>query len=234
MSAREPEPSANELYSPEVLTDERMKPSMASTVVLVVIILAVLIAGLMASIYWLSDDGGKESEASLSPAAESSAARQIATEPVQTPTPTQKGFSVEIAGREKILEFSYEVDGEKIPVKILKPGETLSLEPKESFRGSFYRSVVPSVSLRINGQEISLARPAKQYLDITVNNDNVAEIVSGKSLGDPAPEPQSTPGANRTDSTNRPAGRQPQQVLLPPPSTSSPAVNVRRPDAPAR
>lgn len=195
MATMTPEKAHDELYTPEVLTDDRTGPSMVSTVILIVIILGVLIGGLIGAYYWLSTDDEVPSANSKQPTVAANNAQTPAT--ASTPTPVAENFTVEISSKDKIIEFSYEVDGEKIPIKVLKPGETLSLTPKEAFRGSFYRSIVPAVTLVINGQEIALNKPTKPYLDIAVNKDNVAEIVSAKIYGDAAETPTPTDGVNR-------------------------------------
>lgn len=164
------------LYSPEVLTDGR-GPSMASTVMLIVLILAVLIGGLVLAIYWLAS--GEE------PAPVNTAPTPVVKQQAEpTPTPISETFKVEISASEKILEFSYEADGEKVPVKVMKPGESLTLELEDSFKASFYRSIVPAVSLKLNGVDIELSKPTKQYLAVTFDRNNIAEVVSAKAWGE--------------------------------------------------
>lgn len=199
MASREPEKNPDELYTPEVLTDERIGPSMVSTVILIVIILAVLIGGLIGVIYWLSSDGEtpKADAKQPTPAANNEQAKAPAAVP--TPTPVAENFTVEISTAEKNIDFSYEVDDQIIATnKSLSPGESFPLAPKESFRMHIFRSVVPAVTLKLNGTEIALTKPTKPILDIVVNKDNVAEIVSAKAYG-AAVEPQApTDGANRS------------------------------------
>lgn len=220
MASFEPVKDPDELYTPEVLTDEKTGPSMVSTVVLIVLILAVLIGGLIVAIYWVSDDEETPNAANAKPVAVKEAASPAAVaQPEQTPEP--ESFSVEISAKDKIIEFNIEVDGDK-SMKVIKPGEApLSLQVKQSFKGNFYRSVVPAVALKIKGQDVCLSKPSGPYLTVAVTKDLLPEVLSGKCYGEAETAPQEpTPAANRptgfvavppqnTNPSNRPAANRP-------------------------
>lgn len=243
MASTEPDKDADELYSPEVLTDDNAAPSMVSTVVLIVLILAVLIGGLILAIYWISGEGDASVQPNVAKTPPVSAPAEAAGTPVEG-TPMPDVFTVEIFAKDKIVEFGYESDGEKVPVKVLKPGEVaLSLQVRDSFKGSFYRTVVPAVGLRLNGQEICLNKPRGTYLDITITKDRVPEIIAAKCYGDAEAEeeiprvpnanqavnsaPAAAGNSNRASNAARPAANS----VRPTSNSARPASNTARPAA---
>ena len=171
-------------YRPEVLTDERSSASSIPTIIFAVIILGLMTGGILFLVKYLQNNPATSSTETANTATESNANlnvlpnANVATTPIQS-APTMNDLKVEIKSVNAPVSIFWTSDG-KPANRLLKPDDTINVEPKDKLKFSYYKSLAPNVQLSLNGKQIALpqapATPKRNTIEIEINKDNIASI----------------------------------------------------------
>lgn len=173
-------------YKPEVLTDDRASSSMIPTIIFAVIILGLMTWGLLTLVNYIQNQN--QTITNTNTAVNSNSANSNTnTNPLQS-LPSVNEIKVEFKALSVKINVTYWMDG-KMSSKDVLPNETLSMNPQESVKISYYKGFTPDkVQLTVNGKQIPAPNPpAKGNTVFEVNKGNIAQILqSGQFTSDDA------------------------------------------------
>ena len=217
------------IHHSEVWTDDRSVRSLAPTIIIAVIILALLTGGVVLLVRYLS--GPSETHLATSNTAGASNVSANANTgnaaPTTTAIPTAASFVVELKANSERVWVGYTLDGTRTE-KTLDPGQTVRLDVQDSLRLSYAKVKAASLDVSINGKHINvLSGGAKGNFDLDINKNNVAQIAQSGELGvaatprptlaatpRPSPKPSVSPRTSPrppTPAVNTNVGRRPPQ-----------------------
>jgi cytoskeleton protein RodZ len=217
------------VHHSEVWTDDRSARSLAPTIIIAVIILALLTGGVILLVRYLSGPSEPHlATANTAVASNESANANAGNTATSTPAiPTTASFVVELKANSERVWVGYTLDGTKTE-KTLDPGQSVRLDVQDSLRLSYAKVKAANLDVSINGKHINvLSGGAKGNFDLDINKNNVAQITQSGQLGvaitprptaaatpRPSPKPSVSPGASPRPSTtgaNANVGRRPPQ-----------------------
>lgn len=179
-------------YRSEVLTDDRSSSSSLPTIILAVVILGLMTAGILAFLNYYN----KESVPAANSIANSNANANTATNAALSNTnaapisnvPTMNDLKVEFKTIKSPIALKFIIDG-KSNNDLIKPNEPKILEPKQSLRLSYAKSLALSVEMTINGKTIALPteNPNRNAIDFEINNENLKRIWDSGQITAAAP-----------------------------------------------
>ena len=232
------EPEADELkvYRPEVLTDDRSVGSMAPTIIIAIIILALMTGGILFLLNYLRQpEDGLAINATI---ANANLVTEANPDPSQldlvAAVPEMDSIKVEFRALSEPVSLTATNDG-KVSSNVVTAGSSTIFEPKESLKLSYSKSLANVVELTINDRKIELPSqplvPRRNTIEFVINKDNIAGIWETGAI---APPVSGTPVANTNiEASTTPSPSRP--VAIPAPrSTQSPPTNVNRPAASPR
>jgi cytoskeleton protein RodZ len=217
------------IHHSEVWTDDTSVRSLAPTIIVAVIILALLTGGVVLLVRYLSGPSEAHLATANSPVASNGSANpnNENTPPTTPAIPTAASFVVELKANGERVWVGYNLDGTKTE-KTLDPGQTVRLDVQDSLRLSYAKVKAASLDVSINGKHINvLSGGAKGNFDLDINKNNVAQITQSGEMGvaatprptaaatpRPSPKPSVSPGAlprPPTAGANANVGRRPPQ-----------------------
>ncbi len=179
-------------YRPEVMTDDRSLGSNAPTIIVAVIILALMTGGVLFLVNYLRRPAEPVAANTTAKNANANADLPGNTQTASTGgAPDMSTLKVELKALNNVTVMST-VDSETAKKNDLKPGGTVTFEPKEKLNLNYLRWNFANVELSINGKKIALPtepvdNPKAQRIDFTISKDNLAQIWSTASItGTPA------------------------------------------------
>lgn len=167
-------------YRSEVLTDDRGSSSNLPTIIFAVIILGLMTAGVLALVNYLQKESSPVNTAIVSNINANTAANiNLAnTNTATTSTaPTMANLKVEFKALRTPISLRSTVDG-KTGSDLINADASKILEPKQSLRLSYAKSLAQNVEIIINGKTIKLptGNPNRNAIDFEINNDNLKQI----------------------------------------------------------
>ncbi len=221
------------VFRPEVLTDDRSAASMAPTIVIAAIILALMTVGVLFLVDYMrqpSEDLAADIQTS-----NSNAAADIAIETplsdISSLAPAISSLKVEFTALSEPVSLLVTTDG-KTSSTTVSPGTSVLFEPKESLKLSYSRSLAGVVQLTINGKKIGLPAqpllPRRNAIEWEINKETIGRIwesgaISGESNAAETPTDANSVLANTGAAVTVPAPVRPVSTPAPRPS---PAANV--------
>jgi len=213
------EESELKLYKPEVLTDDRSAASMAPTIILAVVILALMTGGILFLVNYLRQPS-EPVAANTTP--KSNVNSQIEppanTQPAPSNVPDMATLKVEFKALSEPVSLSATSDG-KMSTNVVTPGSIATFEPKESLKLSYSKSLAAFVQLAINGKAITLPavplNPKRAAIEFEINKDNLAQIWNSGAISAEVPPAVTDANANAS--------------LVPPANTTNTAATPVRP-----
>lgn len=189
------------VFRPEVLTDDRAGTSMAPTIIIAAIILALMTVGVLFLVDYLRRPA-TELVVNTPPANTNS----NVIVPSETPqsegpkTPDMSSLKVEFTALSEPVSLLVTKDG-KLNSTTVGPGTSVSFDPKESLKLSYSRSLANIVELTINGKKIVLPaqplNPRRNAIEFEINKENLGRIwESGSISSEVRPEETSAINAN--------------------------------------
>jgi cytoskeletal protein RodZ len=204
------------IYKPEVLTDDRTGSSMAPTVIVAVILLAILTAGTLFLVRYLRQPS-TVTQSNTANSQNANAANTTAQEVTpQSGAPQMGAIKVEFKVTSDKISLTAINDGTKTNPGVT-PATPATFEPKESLKLSFYGPLAQLAQLVINGKIIELPKtPNKgKLMEFEINKDDLAQIwQSGSITGE-------TPSANTAVTTGTPSTTTPVKTSTPKPANTS-------------
>ena len=220
------------VHRPQVMTDDAMAQSVAPTLLVVALVLAVLVGGIYFLVRYLSGPSSAASNTNLTARANSNSSQDNDNSEVAT-HPAASGFSVELKALQEPVWVRYTTE-EGAKERTLSPNETLSVDVKDVFRLSYARVKAGNLQLSINGKKINVpSSGAKGNIEIEVNKSNVNQVIqSGDITGEPAAAPAPTQAATpRPSTTPKPT---PKPGVSPAARPSLPPINAATPKRPTQ
>jgi cytoskeleton protein RodZ len=173
------------VFRPEVLTDDRSGASMAPTIIIAAIILALMTVGILFLVDYLRKPAAEV-------AANVSNANTALEAPAETPhselvsnAPKMDSLKVEFTALTEPVALLVTSDG-KTNSTIVSPGTSVLFEPKEALKLSYSRSLANVVQLTINGKKIVLPAqpllPRRNAIDFEINKENLERIWTSGSI----------------------------------------------------
>ncbi|MFL6467849.1 MAG: helix-turn-helix domain-containing protein, partial [Pyrinomonadaceae bacterium] len=168
------------VYRPEVLTDDNSASSMAPTLIFAGIILAIMTGGILFVLNYIQNRDG--STANTSSNTSNTAANALGSNIANTVVPAGNAPSmatlkVEFRAATDPISLTSITDG-KSASTLVAAGSSVTFEPKESLRLSYYKSLAQAARLLINGKPIILPEvpenPRRNAIEIDINKDNLA------------------------------------------------------------
>ena len=231
------------LYKPEVLTDGPGGSSMAPTIIVAVVILALMTAGILALVNYLRQP--------VDPIAASTAPKVNANSNSATPPdgsterpsnlPEIASAKIEFKAVGQPVRLIATTDGEKSD-NVIAAGSFANFEPKESLTLNYNRWNAAAAQLTINGKPITLPSeplpnaPDKGRIEFTISKDNLGQIWMDGAISKDVPAAV-IPDANTvatTTTTTAPAGTPPRATPVTPPANKPPTnANSATPPKPA-
>jgi len=213
------------VFRPEVLTDDRSGASMAPTIIIAAIILALMTVGILFLVDYLRKPTPEY--ASNAPA---SNANTPGDAPVETPSPEPAStapkmgsIKVEFTALTEPVALLVTADA-KTNSATVSPGTSVLFEPKEALKLSYSKSLANVVQLTINGKKIALPAqplmPRRNAIEFEINKDNLERIWDSGSIS-PEVKAAETPSAiNAVPSSSSAA------TPIPPRPISTPALRA--------
>ncbi len=219
------------MYRPEVLTDDRSGSSMAPTIIVAVILLALMTGGILFLLNYLRQPA--------SPPANTAAANNNSNKPANTQgdappvdAPSMATLKVDIKAVGQPVLITATTDGVKADSKVAADS-TVSFSPKESLTLNYNRWNFKAVQMTINGKAIALpTEPLDhkgQRIEFTINKDNIAKILSNGSVSTEVPAVATDANANAaapTTGTTAPTQPKPTPAVKPSPASANTAANT--------
>lgn len=184
-SAGQSEPETK-TYRPEVLTDDRTRSSMLTTVVFAAIIVGLMSWGVY-ELVKLYQDWEKQPAANTNTAETNTNQANVNLSNANTaqPIPATDEIKVELKTTTAPVSVTFAEDG-KNGTREIPPGDSLKLEAKESLKFSFAKSLAPSLQVTLNGNQIKLpsepANPRRIGMEIEINKGNIKEILQSGEI----------------------------------------------------
>ncbi len=168
------------VFRPEVLTDDRSGASMAPTIIIAAIILALMTVGVLFLVDYL-----RQPPPDLTANTPAVNATSGAVLPSQTPltetstSPEINSSKVEFTALSEPVSLLVTTDG-KLSSTTVSPGTSVLFEPKESLKLSYSKSLANVVQLSINGKKIILPAqplmPRRNAIEFEINKENLGRI----------------------------------------------------------
>ncbi|MBK9153779.1 MAG: helix-turn-helix domain-containing protein [Chloracidobacterium sp.] len=209
-------------YRPEVLTDDRAASSFIPTVIFAVIILGLMTAGILVLVNYIQNQQTDNQASVNSPAignlAASNTGANVTTPATGAQAPTMSNLKVAFSAAGDEVWLRSVTDG-KSSEALIKPGNSVTFEPKQSLSLRYSRSRAQFAQLSLNGKEISLpqqpAEPNQANIELTISEANLNEIWLRGQIDfgtEPAADANSAaPGTTATRATPRPTAADPAQ-----------------------
>lgn len=186
-------------YRPEVLTDDRASSSSLPTIILAVIILGLMTGGILFLVKYLQNKPAEsasttiDSNANVNVNVNLPSNTNITNTSTESTAPSMNDLKAEIKAVNAPVSIFWSNDG-KSANRLLKPDDTINVEPKDKLKFSYYKSLAPNVQLSLNGKQIALppapANLKRNTIEIEINKDNLASIwQNGKFSFDATPAP---------------------------------------------
>ncbi len=222
------------VFRPEVLTDDRSAASMAPTIIIAAIILALMTVGVLFLVDYLRQPSAdltantKQSNSNIAAEAPIEKPRSEST----SPAPDISSLKVEFTALSEPVSLLVTTDG-KTRSSTVAPGTSVLFEPKESLKISYSRSLASVVQLSINGRKIDLPAqplvPRRNAIEWEINKENLGRIwetgaISGE-LNTAEIIPTATNSASANTDTNINVTTPARPVSTPAPRRA-PAANV--------
>jgi cytoskeleton protein RodZ len=219
------------VHRPQVLTDDAVANSVAPTLLVVAVVLAVLVGGVYLLAKYLSGPSAPISNSNSLAKANGNSNQAVANGEAATPA-TPNGFSVELKALQEPVWVRYTTE-EGAKERTLSPNETLSVDVKDSFQLSYARVKASNLQVSINGKRINVPTTgAKGNIEIEVNKSNVGQILQSGVIGSEAPAAVETPTPTpRPSLTPRPT---PKTTASTAPRPSLPPINAATPKRPTQ
>lgn len=233
------EPSDHlKVYKPEVLTDDRTSSSMIPTIIFAVIILGLMTWGILALVNYIQENQNRPAVSNTNTNSNvNSNTADGPTAPKPSTAPSMGSVKIEFKAVGDSISLSANADG-KMSAQLVAPDAVVTFEPKESLVLSYHRSKATNAQLTINGKQITLpstpANSKRNAIEITLNNDNLAQTWESGEIsfggdapaGTPVPAPATTPvRTSRPTNTPEPEDSPAANV------TAKPSPTVPRPSA---
>jgi cytoskeletal protein RodZ len=221
------------VYRPEVLTDDRLAASMAPTIIIAVIILALMTGGILFLLNYLrqpTDDFAGNTTTANTNAAPTEADMEPSPASHSAAAPEMGSIKVEFRALSEPVSLSATNDG-KVSTNVVAAGSATMFEPKESLKLSYSRSLANLVELTINGRRIELPSqplvPRRNTIEFVINKDNIAGIWASGAIIGTIPDT----GTNTAATVTAPPVSSPARpVPTPSPRTTpSPTANANTP-----
>lgn len=209
-----PQPDELRLYKPEVLTDDVTSQSMAPTIIIAAIILALMTGGILFLVNYLRQPAESLATNTAAPPANTATGPPASPSPAESGVPDMATLKVEFKAVNQPVRVIATRDGERSD-HFVAAGSTQLFEPKQSLTLNYNRWNAAAAQLSINGKPIALpSEPLpeaadKRRIEFTITKDNLAQIWTSGAIS------TQVPGVSPGDNTN----------------TAAPAVN---PTAPPR
>jgi cytoskeletal protein RodZ len=173
-------------YRPEVLTDDRTSASTLPTIIIAVIILGLMAWGLITLVNYIQNNQSAPVIANTNTATVNSntaANNTNANSNIAQPIASTNEIKVEFKALVDKINVTYWTDGKMVSKDVL-PNETLSMNPQQSVKISYYRGFTPDkVQITVNGKQIPApASPAKGNTTFEINKENIAQILQSGQI----------------------------------------------------
>ncbi len=218
------------VFRPEVLTDDRSAGSMAPTIIIAAIILALMTVGVLFLVDYLRRP--TEEFASNTPATNvnrTSETPQTSPTPETTsPAPQMESLKVEFTALSEPVALLVTADG-KTNSTTVAPGSSVLFEPKTALKLSYSRSLANVVQLTINDRKIALPAqplmPRRNAIDFEINRDNLPQIWEAGAISTEVKAAEPSSALNSSVNTAI-AGPTPARQASAPVSRPTPVANV--------
>ena len=223
-------------FRPEVLTDDRSGASMAPTIIIAAIILALMTVGVLFLVDYI-----RQPAADLAANTQATNRNAVAeTPPSETPkeenasnAPDMNSLKVEFTALSEPVALLVTTDG-KTSSRTVEPGTSVAFEPKEKLSLSYSKSLASVVQLMINGRKIQLPAeprvPRRNAIEFEINKQNLGRIWETSTISWDTVSVEQAAGGNETaPAANTAAPSQTAAPVTSPPPTSSPSRTDRRP-----
>ncbi len=181
------------VYRPEVLTDDRSAASMAPTIILAVLILALMTTGVLFLVNYLRRPADQVAANSTPKTSANVATDTPVTADIEsTPSkvPDMATLKVEFKALSQPVSLSATNDG-RLSSSVITPGSSALFEPKESLKLSYARALATLVQLTINGKSILLPavpfNPKRNAIEFEINKDNILQIWTSGAISTEVP-----------------------------------------------
>ena len=189
------------VFRPEVLTDDRSTASMAPTIIIAAIILALMTIGVLFLVDYVRQ-----------PASELAANTQTANKGTMTDIPSEtspeatainvpdmNSLKVEFTALSDPVALLVTADG-KTTSTTVSPNTSVLFEPKGALKLSYSKSLASVVQLTVNGKKITLPAqpisPRRNAIEIEINKENLSRIWESGSIQFDTSSPGSPSNAN--------------------------------------
>ena len=235
--AKEPE---LKLYKPEVLTDDRAMSSMAPTIIVAVVILALMTGGILFLVNYLRQPAAPPANVAVGNTNSTKAGNTQSDAP-SADAPSMATLKVEFKATSQPVRLMATVDGAKSD-NVVASGTSATFEPKESLTLNYNRWNASVAQLTINGKAITLpATPLtaadKDRIIITISKDNIAQILASGSISTDVPAAVTDANANvaaPTTGTTVPTQPRPTPVAKPSVAANTAANTAAKPPTNAK
>jgi cytoskeleton protein RodZ len=230
-------------YRPEVLTDDQAPTSLVPTVIIAVVMLALMSGGIIFLVRYLQEPQSEPRVGTIAPVVNTNKAAVPAPDATPAPAadvPAMGNVKFEFAARDGAaaegdrgeISLSSSVDGERPKHTLVKPGDSLIFEPRESLKLSYHRSRARFAELKINGKVVALPseplNPRSSSIEVDINAQNLAKVWQGGEYTAEAAattETTATPAPQTAANRALPAPRPSPRVAETPAGAVPPATN---------
>jgi cytoskeleton protein RodZ len=176
-------------YRPEVLTDDRTSASTLPTIIIAVIILGLMAWGLITLVNYIQNNQNAPVVANTNTAVNSNIANvnTNTNANIAQPIASTNEIKVEFKALVDKINVTYWTDGKMVSKDVL-PNETLSMNPQQSVKISYYKGFTPDkVQITVNGKQIPApASPVKGNTTFEINKENIAQILQSGQFAAPS------------------------------------------------
>jgi cytoskeleton protein RodZ len=221
-----PQPDELRLYKPEVLTDDVTSQSMAPTIIIAAIILALMTGGILFLVNYLRQPAEPLATNTAAPPANTATGPPASPSPAESGVPDMATLKVEFKAVNQPVRVIATRDGERSD-HFVAAGSTQLFEPKQSLTLNYNRWNAAAAQLSINGKPIALpSEPLpeatdKRRIEFTITQDNLAQIWTSGAIS--AQVPSVPPGDNTNTAAPAVNPTAPPRNL---PPRSTPAANA--------
>ncbi len=189
------------VFRPEVLTDDRSAASMAPTIIIAAVILALMTVGVLFLVDYVrqpsadltANDQNLNTNASTEVPAETPRSEGL------SPSPDMSSLKVEFTALSEPVSLLINTDG-KTSSATVAPGTSVLFEPKVNLKLSYSKSLARVVQLSINGKKISLPEqpqvPRRNAIEFEINKENLERIWESAAISWESPNAETTTEAN--------------------------------------
>jgi len=219
------------VHRPQVLTDDAMANSVAPTLLVVAVLLAVLVGGVYLLARYLTGPSSATNNTNILASAHNNS-NQTNNNIVAATPPAGGAFSVELKAIQEPVWVRYTTE-EGAKERTLSPNETLSVDVKDAFQLSYARVKASNLQLSINGKRINVpATGSKGNIDIEINKSNINQVLqTGDISGETTTEAPTVAPTPRPSLTPRPTQK---PTASPAARPSLPPINAATPKRPTQ